>query len=144
MTTAGCTGNFGTAHAMTIICSQNNCSRNRIIKARPAAVRVKFLATFEQFGAAGTAAIRARIEHAVVFAGERWLRAFFAQDMVLLRGQFVSPLTVGFIYLHVMIIAMTAENWPRLGVFFLVEPVEFREVNDQVDHERRRDERDER
>lgn len=78
---------FGSDHSVRGILDVFYFARNRLVKRRPAAMRVEFRAAFKQRFATGATAIGAFFKMEVVFAGVRKLGALLAQDAVTLRPE---------------------------------------------------------
>src|SRR5690606_6476936 len=96
MTAAIRTGDFGAHHAVTAV---GMCIDRRIWKrlkeTRPAGSRIILGLGSKQRRAAARAFEDTLAFERIVFAGERPLRALFAQNTVLLRGQLPAPLLFG-------------------------------------------------
>src|SRR5688572_3286662 len=69
--------------------------RRRLVEARPAASRLELRVGAEELGAAARTAVHAVGVLVPIRAGERALRAFVAQDLVLLGRESLAPLLLG-------------------------------------------------
>src|SRR5438874_5425773 len=67
----------------------------RAVEGRPPATGVVLRLRAEELSAAARAAVRAGLEHVVVFARKRGLRALFAEDVILLGIELGPPLGFG-------------------------------------------------
>src|SRR5437763_736284 len=67
----------------------------RRVESRPAATRVVLRLGAKELRAAARTAVHAGLEHMIVLAGKRRLRALFAEDAVLLRTQLSAPFRLG-------------------------------------------------
>ena len=98
MGTAFITHDFNTAHAVTVIGGGlDGVPVHGRVETRPAGAGIEFGVGTEEFIAATSAAVNARVFTIMIFTGEGALGAFLPADGILFRRQFFFPFLVGFV-----------------------------------------------